>query len=229
MSARATSLRPPYPVIRSERFSGNLPAPPINTPDLRPWGLNPAYTQYAGARGRHLSGVDMTNAEPIKDYANELDVLQHADDVQGNGVFDPPGSHGNVHPDEGIFADNLSLPGYVARDRFYTPSEVRDATTDQPVMYVPGGAVAIDDAQRQAFYDKAMWELPPGVNPWPMQSPEAQSTVIPSEATWPVGQAETTPGGEREPASVGKMFVISAVAGLSLGMLLAIVIPAKKG
>jgi hypothetical protein len=171
----------------------------------------------------------MMNAEPIRDYANELDVLQEADDVQGNGLFDPPGSHGNIHPDEGIFADNMSIPGYMARDRFYTPSEVRDATTDQPVMYVPGGAVAIDEAQRQAFYDKAMWELPPGVNPWPMQSPEAQSTVVPTDASWPVGQAETTPSGEREPASVGKMFVISAVAGLSLGMLLAIAIPSKKG
>jgi len=225
MSARKASLRPPYPVFRNERFTGCLPPPPIQVYELRPSERNPAYTQYAGAHGRHLSGIDMMNAEPIQDYANELDVLQVADDVQGNGVFDPAGSHGNIHPDEGIFQDHESIPGYLARDRFYTPSEVRDATTDKPVMFVPGGAVAIDDAQEQAFQNRLLWQLPPGVNPWPAVEAPSQSTVTPSEASWPVrgvGQEAKDAA-----ASTTKMFLVSAAAGLSVGMLLALVVPTK--
>jgi hypothetical protein len=163
------------------------------------------------------------NPDGIQDYANELDVLAEADDVQGNGLFDPPGSHGNIHPDEGIFADNMSLPGYVARDRFYTPSEVRDVWTGEPVVYVPGGAVAIDQAQEQAFRDRLLWELPPGVNPWEPNPVQAQSTVRPRGAGWPVGQTPST-----QQATPLKYFAMAAIGGLSIGMLASLVMPAKR-
>jgi hypothetical protein len=192
---------------------------------MRPRANNPAYRRYAGTRGRFLaglSGIDTMNAEPIQDYANELNTLAEADDVVGNGLFDPPGAHGNIHPDEGIFADNMNLPGYVARDRFYAPSEVRDVWTGQPVMYVPSGAVAIDRAQEQAFNDRLLWELPPGVNPWRPNPVASQSTVRPRGAGWPVGQ---TPSTEASPL---KYFLMAAVGGLSIGMLASLVVPSKR-
>lgn len=158
--------------------------------------------------------------EGIKDYANELDVLQVADDVQGNGMFDPEGSHGNIHPDFGIFADHESLPGYVARDKFYTPSEVMDATNGRQVMYVPAGAVYIDPAQKEAFQETLLWELPPSISPYSPQMIDDQSTWIPKEAEWPVGAVE-----EEAPSSsgTGKMFAIAVFAGLSVGLVAGIV------
>lgn len=160
--------------------------------------------------------------EGIKDYPNELDVLQVADDVVGNGMFDPPGSHGNVHADYGVFSDHESLPGYVARDKFYAPSEVIDATTGQQVMYVPSGAVAIDDAQRKAFEDRLLWELPPGVNPYAPIRVRRTSTVTPTQGAWPIGQVDS----DAEPSEKGSplnMFLIAGVAGLSIGLLAALV------
>lgn len=162
--------------------------------------------------------------EGIKDYPNELDALQVADDVNGNGMFDPPGSHGNVHPDYGIFADHESLPGYVARDKFYTPSEVVDATTGNQIMYVPSGAVSIDHAQRKAFQDTLLWELPPGVNPYATHDVPDMSIVTPWEATLPVGQVDEEPA--KEPASNLQMFLVAGVAGLSIGLVAALM--AKK-
>ena len=215
MSHSNAGHRPPYPSYPSTRITGCLPPAPINTENTRPWARNPFYTQYAGARGRQLSGVDMDHAEPTRDYANELDTLQVADDVVGNGVFDPAGSAGNVHRDAGVFADHQGLPGYLARERFYQESEVLDVTTGLPVVYVPGGAVPVDEAQVRALQMRRLWELPPttaargnrlGFEP----------TVIPREASWPLGAVE------EGSASLTKMFIVSSVAGLSLGMLLAL-------
>ncbi len=233
MSSRFNGLRPPYPVYSRTPYTGDLPPPSaLGPPDTRPSSTiphplratNPAYSVYAGAHGRHLAGlngVQMHSAdEGIKDYPNELDVLQIADDVVGNGMFDPPGSHGNVHPDYGVFADHESLPGYIARDQFYTPSEVIDATTGSPVMYVPSGAVSIDHAQQQAFKDRLLWQLPPGVNPYATRDVFQMSTVTPHEAAWPVGQAEEPP---EEKASPLNMFLIAGIAGLSIGLVAALV------
>jgi hypothetical protein len=194
---------------------------------------------YPGARGASMSGLsgDETNmqaansreSEPTKTYANELDILSREDDVDGNGVFDPFGTKPNIHPDEGIFSDGESLPGYVKRDRFYAPSEVSDIFQDQPVMYVPGGAVAIDKAQEAAFNETLLWQLPPGVNPWPTFDVDSQSSVIPSESAWPISGlgADAAPADDGGQASLGKMFVMSAIGGLALGMVLAIALPRK--
>jgi hypothetical protein len=229
MSARYPGQAPNLPAYRHQPVTGCLPGAPINQPDLRPWGRNPYYDQYAGARGSTFAGLgsnnDMNiqneNSEPIKDYANELDTLQVADDVQGNGMFDPFGSHGNINPDVGVFQDHLGIPGYLERERFYAPSEVTDGTTGQPVMYVPGGAVAIDQAQRQAFLNRNLWTLPPGVNPWEPNSLVQRETVEPNEETWAIGETPSNTG------KAAKIFIISTIAGLSIGMVLALVMPRK--
>lgn len=233
MANRFRGLRPPYPVFARTRFTGDLPSW-LGPPDTRPSSViphpvratNPGYSVYAGPHGRNLAGlngVQMDSAdEGIKDYPNELDVLQVADDVAGNGMFDPAGSHGNVHPDFGIFADHESLPGYVARDKFYTPSEVTDATTGNPVMYVPSGAVSIDDAQRRAFQDRLMYELPPGVNPYAPIPLQSMSTVTPHQGAWPVG-ATAEPVAEPEKSSPVNMFLMAGIAGLSIGLVAALV------
>jgi hypothetical protein len=167
----------------------------------------------------------MQNAEPVKDYANELDILQQADDVVGNGIFDPHGSHGNIHPDQGVFADHQSLPGYVDREQFYAPSEVQDATTDAQVMYVPGGAVGIDEAQKHAYQDRLLWSLPPGINPLAMTEAPYTEQVVPNEASWAVGQAAVD---QSSSSNLTKYFVITAIAGLSVGMFLALVTSKKR-
>src|SRR5690606_19694065 len=123
-------------------------------------------------------------------------------------------------PDFGIFADHESLPGYVARDKFYTPSEVVDATNGRQVMYVPSGAVYIDPAQGAAFQETLLWELPPAISPFRPQEVEDQSTWIPREAEWPVGATED----QGEPSSgAGKIFAMAIFAGLSVGLVAGIV------
>jgi len=173
-----------------------------------------------------FNGVMPSSAdEGIKDYPNELDALQAADDVQGNGMFDPPGSHGNVHPDYGIFADHESLPGYVARDRFYTPSEVVDATTGKQVMYVPGGAVAIDKSQQQAYQDRYLWNLPPGVNPYATHDLREQSTVIPDGPGWPLSavDAPASDAGTTDMMTIAKYGAV----GIGIGVIAAMLWPKK--
>lgn len=232
MSNRVTALRPNYPVYgRTPIFGGSLPTiDEIGPPDTRPTSLiNPSYSIYQGAWGRNLSGLgasdmqDMPSAdEGIRDYPNELNLLSAADDVQGNGIFDPEGSHGNVHPDTGIFADHESLPGYIVRDRFYQPSQVIDGTTGDPIMYVPSGAVAIDAAQRVALERRRnLWELPPEFNPNPVTGPPEADTWIPQQYALPVdGLGQVVPA-NGAPATTGQKLVALAIVGAAVGLLAA--------
>jgi hypothetical protein len=156
---------------------------------LRPGGMNPRFNVFASAHGRQLAGlggIDNMNAEGIENYPNELDLLAAADDVTGNGVFDPNLTHGNVHTDEGVFADHQSLPGYIERTKFYSPSEVTDLTTGLPVNYVPGGAVSFQAGQPEAYH--AMLELyatPPNSN-WRPSVVDGGGQWIPDEPKWGV-------------------------------------------
>lgn len=133
---------------------------------------------------------DSVNAEGIETYPNELDLLAKGDDVNGNGVFDPNDTHGNIHPEDGVFQDHQSLPGYIARDKYYTPSEVSDLT--QPggqVVYVPGGAVSLQQGQQAALTaNQLLWKLP-NFSPMPLPSLQEQSIVDAPTATLSVGQA----------------------------------------
>ena len=160
-----------------------------------------------------MGKFDNVNAEGIETYPNELNKLSDFDDVDGNGVFDPNDSHGNIHPEDGIFQDHESIPGYIARDKFYTPSEVRDLTQpDGVTMYVPGGAVSFQQGQMETYQkNQLLWELPPSLSPVADQGTAIDSTVNAPTATWPVGAAESPPPGNT------RYYVMAAGAGLLVG------------
>jgi hypothetical protein len=226
MSNVLRALRPPYPVYASQpMFGGDLPSiDEIGPPDMRPSGMNPSYDMYRGARGRNIAGLGdngMTADIGIKDYANELNTLAAADDVQGNGVFDPHGTQGNIHPDYGVFADHASMPGYLVNSIDYQPSEVIDATTGQPVMYVPGGAVAIDQSQLDTVRERQLlWELPPGVSPQNVTHPDPGGTWIPNEEAWPVnGLGADAPA--TDSGSKFGIFAGFAIVGVAVGIVAA--------
>jgi len=233
MANRYAQESPPYPSYEAEPvFGGKLPSNLLWPPDTRPSQLNPAYTQYIGTRGRHFAGLGeleselgpTPSADPhIKDYPNELDLLNAADDVQGNGVFDPHGTHGNVHADYGVFADHVNMPGFIVRDEFWRPSEVIDATArDAHIMYVPSGAVAVDEATRRALRERSFWDIPPGVAPKaPAQPASVQTANRPPNVAWPVH--EGVQGDEEEGISTKKLLVGMAVAGVAVGILAATV------
>lgn len=112
--------------------------------------------------GRHLAGIgEVQDEEADTGYAlNELRLMEVADDVKGNGVFDPPGTRPNTYADAGVFGGRYGLPGYIERERSYELSEVIDATTGRPVVYVPSGAVAIDSAAQVATIEGGMYDPP---------------------------------------------------------------------
>lgn len=229
MSNRFRQLAPPYPEYEpTPLFGGSLPTiQEMGPPDVHPSALNPSYDLYRGAWGRNFAGLGGTSMQlssdpSISTYANELDLLAAADDVQGNGVFDPPGTPGNIHPDEGILADHESLPGYIVRDRFYQPSQVIDGTTGEPVMFVPGGAVPIDQAQADTIRERQLlWELPPGVSPVPTTYPEVESDVIPKEWAWPVAGLGDDVAGDPGSFSTGELLAVAAIGGAAVGIFFA--------
>lgn len=207
MSARRGGLTPPYPVYESGNIvPDSAPAPwPTGPADFRPSALNPYYSQYQGARGRVIAGLGSddqpgvqhmevsADGPEVQTYDNELQRLTEEDDVQGNGVFDPDGTQPNIHSDYGSLATRFSQPGYLAREQFYTPSEVSDLTTGLPVMYVPGGAVPVDDIQVQAFRRTLGWQIPPGVSPMLYPPEPAVSTVVPMEQEFQLRRRPASP------------------------------------
>lgn len=202
---------PPYPVHNTKgiKYAMNM----FNAPDLRPSGAGPGNPVFKSEYGRHLAGLD-ADGRGMETYANELDILAVEDDVQGNGVFDPNLTHGNIHPDSGVFSDHQSLPGNIAREHFYSPSEVTDLTTGKPVNYVPGGAVSFQQGQEETFY-----ELPEQVSPINYPDVEDTSNWIPHEASRPISGAEE-PGTTTSTinwAHVGIAVALGAAAGVALG------------
>ena len=236
-----------FPSMRLDQMNaGTLPSmPDIGPHDLHPGQHNPAYDVYNMTRGRHLGSLGQ-NAElqsqtppsadagvhpsqymsvqrAMKDYPNELDALTAEDDVSGNGIFDANDTHGNIHPDEGIFADRESLPGYVAREKWFQPSEVIDVNTGEPVMYVPGNGFMIDPRTQWAVDQIALYE--PGMPSTGGQGVEQVSTVQPYQPAWPVygpvGQAEEQQASTK--AAAMNAFILAGVAGLSIGLLAGLV------
>jgi hypothetical protein len=156
-----------YPNYPSQPFTGSLPGMiAVGPPDLR---YSSSTSPYYAARidrqyGRRLAGSD---TEEVQDEvadssvaANELAYYQEMDDVQGSGIFDAPGTEPNIYPDAGVLADRHSVPGYLARERMFEESEVIDSTTGRPVIYVNGGAVAMDSAAQVAFIERKMYDAP---------------------------------------------------------------------
>lgn len=152
---------PKYPSYPQTPFTGNLPTGrELGPPDARATSLTAPYYQgkINAYYGRSLAGddnVQQAASSPDNAWAvNELEQLRELDDVQGDGVFDPPGTHPNIYSDAGIFAGRFSLPGYHVREVPFMHSEVRDATTGRPIIPVPGGAVSLDTPAKLAQLER---------------------------------------------------------------------------
>lgn len=231
-----------YPSFPSQPNGGALPSmPAMGPPDLAPSAGNPYYDVYAMSRGRYLGSLGQEAGRPavpppcadagnptylssvergLKDYPNELDSLADADDVNGNGIFDAPGTHGNVHPDDGVFSDREGLPGYIAREKPFQPSEVLDVTTGQPMMYVPGNAFMMDPRTQWMLQQEALYE--PGMPSTGGHGVRSRSTVQPDQPAWPVGQDEP-PAAPQNGMKTAHMAVLAAIVGLSGGILLGVI------
>lgn len=207
-----------YPHHYPQPTGGRLGPP--GSPDLRPGqGPSPFYqAQIDQQYGRRLAGIGEVQDEAAQPAwaANELEYMAEMDDVQGNGVFDPPGAHPNIHPSAGVFAARYSLPGYDARERPFSMSEVRDVTTGRPIRVVPGGAVAMDSAAQIAFIEGGLYDPPqPIINDVTAANTPDVSTVNVFQNPEPIGQDETAP-----PASsnLKRTLLITAGVGLALGL-----------
>jgi len=193
--------------------------------DLYPSGTPRRYHQ-ENMYSQTLAGIGATSAEHhtkyatladqgralgMQDYPRELQQLSEMDDVQGNGIFDPYGAQGNLNQTEGVFADAASLPGYVAREKFFAPSEVLDATTGKPVVYIPGVAFMLDARTPDALREMALYEPS-----WPgtENARNVRGTPIftPNEPAWGVGAEDGAP------PSSGMMLFWGVVGGAAIGL-----------
>jgi len=154
-----------YPTYPSQPFTG---APPSMWSDVN----RASDTRYSSstapyyqalidkAHGRHLAGTDdeVQDEKQESGYAlNELRLMAEMDDVQNNGVFDnPEATPPNIHSDAGVFSVRFSLPGYLARERMFHPSEVRDVTTGRPIVVVPNSPIAYDTSAQVAFIERGL-------------------------------------------------------------------------
>lgn len=151
-----------YPSYPKQPFTGNLlTGKQGGPPDARITSGTAAYYQgkLDAQFRRQLAGDNDVSAtdpsSPDNAWAvNELARLREADDVQGDGIFDAPGTHPNIYPDAGVFAARYSLPGYHVREVPFKYSEVRDATTGRPIIPVPNGAVSLDTPVKLAQLEK---------------------------------------------------------------------------
>jgi len=171
------------------------------------------------------TGIEVQDEKTDQGWAaNELAVYAEKDDVQGDGIFDPPGTEPNIYPDAGVFAQRYDLPGYLARERMYQSSEVVDATTGRPVIYVNGGAVSMDSAAQVAFIERNLYgPIEPVVR-------RQRATAPPYKSTWNARQNPvpiSTSGLGAEPWSGTKLLLATAAAGAALGGLYAML--RKKG
>ena len=150
-----------YPTYDAQPYDGNqLTGKQGGPPDARYTGITaPYYQQVIDRRfGRVLAGdddvQDQTQSPDNAFAVNELALLRELDDVQGDGIFDPPGTHPNVYPDAGVLAARYALPGYHVREVPFKFSEVRDATTGRPIIPVPNGAVSLDTPAKLAQLER---------------------------------------------------------------------------
>lgn len=204
----------------NQPVAGRLPSMyEVGPPDFRySSGTAPAFQRrIERLHGRNLAGTDASVQDEAVDEGlakNELDYYAEMDDVQGNGVFDPSGTHGQIHADAGVFTARFDLPGYLARERFYAESEVRDVTTGRPVIYVNGGSVAMDDAARVAFIENSAYSQPqPLLNMLAEYGPPYRDTSLDRQNPQAIGA---------EPMSGAKLFGIAAVLGLAVGVTYAV-------
>ena len=226
---------PNYPTFPSQPFTGNLIGlVSAGPPDLRASSSTAPYYQARIDRmyGRHLAGLgDDQEAAPEPDYAlNELRQMAEMDDVNGNGVFDQPGTRPNLHRDAGIFAGRYSIPGYIDREISYKESEILDATTGRPVVYVPSGAVSQDSAAQVAHIESGMYAPPrPVLLHQGGRALRTRSTVNVAQHAVPVLAKSATPvSGMPFGLSYNAAAVLLGVAGLA-GTVAYLTLRKKKG
>lgn len=210
-----------YPNYPSQPNSGIVPPPgAFGPPDMYPTSSTAPYFQSRldSMYGRHLAGSDThkrmgDSAEPA--YAlNELKLMEELDDSSGNGVFDPPGTRPNTYPDAGVFANSYAYPGYLARERFYQPSEVVDVTTGRPVTYVNGGAVSMDSAAQVAFIESNRYAPPrPVIDQYGEEPVFDESTVNVMQNPVPI----TPASGFGEFSTGQKLTIAVLIGGVALG------------
>jgi len=214
-----------YPNYPSQPYTGDLPSMVAVGPSDTRYSSNasPHYEAPFDRRyGRRLAGIDVEvsdeSAEP--GWAiNELNALAELDDIQSNGVFDPPGTHPNVHPDAGVFAARYSLPGYHAREVPFSKSEVVDATTGRRVVGVPSGAVSLDSAAQIAFIEQGRYSTPRNVVRWQSAAPMPGVNI----ADWVQNpQSIAGMGADAAPAPGPSTAVKVIAVGLSVGVLYAL-------
>lgn len=187
---------PSYPIYPTQITGGNLPSMrQMGPPDLRASSSTAPFYQgkFDKMYGRHLAGVGFGDVPAVVAdeqtehgwAVNEVQTMEAMDDVQASGVFDPPGSRPNVNPDYGILAVRYSLPGFIAREKMFAPSEVRDVTNGEQVVHVPAGWTVADDASKIAFVQNRFYQPQPSVLNWSKQSPvnrkQTQDATIPTE------------------------------------------------
>lgn len=214
-------MGPMYPRYPSQPIGGGkLPTMvQVGPPDTRYSSGTAAYyqaqidRQYGRSLGDSGDEVQDEDAEPAW-AKNELDVYAELDDVQGSGIFDPPGTHPNIHPDAGVFASRYSLPGYHARERPFAESEVRDITTGRPIRAVPSGAVSLDSAAQVAFIEQGLYGAPrPLVTAASFRPIPSQSIANWMQNPQPVGALSF------DNLSLGKTILGAAAIGLVVGAL----------
>jgi len=230
-------MGPNYPVFMSQPNAGTPPTLKQSpAPDVLYSSSTAPYFQEKinRAYGRHLAGSDVevqdeaavipeitlaqraAQAQPST-ASGELEYYAAMDDTQGDGIFDPPGSHPNIHPDAGVFAARFSLPGYHARERPYSLTEVLDVTTGRPIRAVPNGAVSMDSAAQIAFLEQGLYQpqrpLWKYANLGPIGSRSIANVVQNPQAIPGVS------GLGELPAVSGKNLLIAAAAGVAIGVI----------
>lgn len=222
-----------YPNYPSQPYTGDLPSMVAVGPSDTRYSSGTA-SHYAAPfdrrYGRRLAGTDVEVEDESADpgYAsNELDLLAEMDDIQANGIFDPPGTHPNIHPDAGVFAARYSLPGYHAREVPFAKSEVVDATTGRQVVAVPSGAVSLDSQAQIAFIEQGLYETPQSVVRWQEARPMPSTSI----ANWMQNpQTIAGLGADSAPLSpTAKLVLGTLLVGGSAGVLYALMRGKKKG
>lgn len=218
-----------YPIYPTQPFTGDPPSmwsPANRASDLTYSGSTaPAYqSRIDAAHGRHLAGSDesVQDEQVESGYAlNELRVMEAMDDVQGAGVFDSPGVTGpNLHAGAGVFEARFSLPGYLARERMFMASEVRDVTTGRPIVPVPNSPIAFDTNQQVAYIERGLNQpFRPVVSATSRGEMPSESIVNVVQNPEPIAPGAARPVGEFPPGDGKRALLLAGGAAVAAGAL----------
>jgi len=223
---------PKYPSYPTQPFTGKPPSMWSNVnraSDLTYTSSTAPHYQSKidAAHGRRLAGTeDEVQDENVEHgwAANELAVMAEMDDVQNDGIFDPPGTLPNIYPDAGVLAARFDIPGYLARERMYAKSEVIDSTTGRPVVYVNGGSVSMDSAAQIAFLERGMYApSQPVIGASRARNMPDQSIVNVRVNPQAIGQAAPATG-----MPVWQVLALTGAIGLGIGALYQVFAGKKK-